>query len=117
MKRLKKIIKEIFSKKRTIENINNISYEKMKEILKEDANTIVLDVRSPQEYNEGHIIGAINIPEYTISTKTNNIIQNKNTKIIVYCASGLRSKKAIKVLKKIGFTNLYNLEDGIEGIN
>ena len=117
MQKIKQIIKEMFSKKRTIENINNISYTKMQEILKENPDTIILDVRSPQEYNEGHIIGAINIPEYEISTKVNNIIQDKNTKIIVYCASGSRSKKAIKTLKKLGFVNLYNLENGIEWIN
>lgn len=115
MHQLKKLIKELFSKKRTIENINNISYTKMQEMLKEDANIIVLDVRSPQEYNEEHIIGAINIPEYEITSKVNTIEQNKNTKIIVYCASGSRSRKAIKTLMKFGFTNLYNLENGILG--
>ncbi|MBR6504675.1 MAG: rhodanese-like domain-containing protein, partial [Clostridia bacterium] len=99
MQKIKKIIKEMFSRKRTIENINNISYTKLKEILKENTDTIILDVRSPQEYNEGHIASAINIPEYEILTKVNNIIQNKNAKIIVYCASGSRSKKAIKILK------------------
>jgi len=117
MQKIKKLIKEMFSKKRTIENINNISYSKLQEMLKEKLYTIVLDVRSPQEYEEGHINGAINIPEYEISSKVNNIIQNKNTKIIVYCASGSRSKKAIKTLKKLGFVQLYNLEGGIEGIN
>lgn len=117
MQKFKKLIKEIFFKKRTTENINNISYPKMQEMLKEDANAIVLDVRSPQEYNEGHILGAINIPEYELLTKAYNILQNKDMKIIVYCASGSRSKKAIKILKKIGFLNLYNLENGIERIN
>jgi len=112
---MKKIL-QIFSKKRTIENINNISYIKMQEILRENSDTILLDVRSIQEYNEGHITGAINIPEYEILSKSSNILQNKNAKIIVYCASGSRSKKAIKTLKKLGYENLYNLENGIEGI-
>ena len=117
MQKFKKLIKEMFSKKRTLENINNISYIKMQEILKEDNNTIILDVRSPQEYNEGHITGAINIPEYEILTKASNILKDKDTKIIVYCASGSRSKKTIKILQKIGFLNLYNLENGIDEIN
>lgn len=117
MSKLKKLIKEFFSKKRTIENINNISYTKMQEMLKENPDTIVLDVRSPQEYNEGHITGAINIPEYELNSKIKNIASNINSKIIVYCLSGNRSKKAIKTLKKIGYHNLYNLENGIEGIN
>lgn len=117
MHKIKKIIKEIFSKKRTIENINNISYAKLQEMLRENVDTILLDVRSPQEYNEGHIDGAINIPEYEIAKKANNMLNNKNLRIIVYCKSGIRSKKAIKTLKKFGFTNLYNLEGGIEEIN
>ena len=117
MNKIKQIIKEIFSKKRTIENINDISYSKLQEIIKENTDTILLDVRSKQEYNEGHITGAINIPEYEILSKSNNILNNKNARIIVYCKSGTRSKKAIKTLKKLGFTNLYNLKGGIEGIN
>jgi len=117
MQKIKEKIKEMFSKKRTIENINNIFYFKFKEMLKENADNILLDVRSSQEYNEGHINGAINIPEYELSSKASNILNNKNLKIIVYCASGSRSKKAIKTLKKLGFINLYNLEKGIEGIN
>lgn len=117
MHKLKQIIKEIFSQKRTIENINNISYTKLQEILKENVDTILLDVRSPQEYDEGHLTGAINIPEYELSSKVNSILKNKNSRIIVYCKSGSRSKKAIKTLKKIGYINLYNLEGGIERIN
>jgi len=117
MHKIKKIIKEMFSKKRTTEGIINISFSKLQETLKENPETIILDVRSPQEYNEGHINGAINIPEYELSLRANNIVNNKNSRIIVYCKSGSRSKKAIKTLKKIGFINLYNLEGGIEEIN
>ena len=71
MQKLKKIIKEMFSKKRTLENINNISYFKLQEMLKENVETIILDVRSTQEYNEGHITGAVNIPEYELTSKAN----------------------------------------------
>lgn len=117
MHKIKKIIKEMFSKKRTSENINNISYAKLQEMLRENLDTILLDVRSPQEYNEGHINGAINIPEYELSSKANNILKNKNVRIIVYCKSGARSKKGVKTLKKLGYSNLYNLEGGTEGIN
>ena len=117
MQKIKQIIKEMFFKKRTIENIKNISYTKMQEMLKESSDTIVLDVRSPQEYSEGHITGAINIPEYEILTKANDRLQSKDLRIIVYCSSGSRSKKAVKELKKIGFINVYNLEKGLEEIN
>jgi len=117
MHKFKKIIKEMFSRKRTVENIINISFAKLQEILKEKAETIIIDVRSPQEYKEGHISGAINIPEYELLSKANNILNNKTARIIVYCKSGSRSKKAIKTFKKLGFTNLYNLEGGIEGTN
>lgn len=75
---------------------------------------VIVDVRSPQEYEEGHIDGAISIPEYNIKKNVENILKDKNEKIIVYCSSGGRSKKAQKSLKKLGYHNVYNLYNGIE---
>ncbi len=75
---------------------------------------VVVDVRSPQEYEEGHIDGAISIPEYNIKKNVENILKDKNEKIIVYCSSGGRSRKAQKTLKKLGYNKVYNLYNGIE---
>ena len=74
---------------------------------------IIIDIRSPQEYNEGHIDEAIVIPDYEIR-KINRIIQDKNQLIIVYCGNGIRSKKAQRYLKQMGYNNVYNLYKGTE---
>ena len=75
---------------------------------------ILIDVRSPQEYNEGHLDNSILLPEYEILKKIEDIIPNKNTKIILYCSSGTRSKKAQEELEKMGYKNIYNVLNGVE---
>ena len=74
-----------------------------------DKGAIVIDVRSADEYNEGHIKGAINIPVDEIDS----ISYKKDKTIIVYCASGIRSEKAVKRLVELGYTSLYNLDGGL----
>lgn len=102
------ILKEKLSKK----HFRGISKEQIEKVVKEaksDKNVTILDVRSPLEFEEGHIEGAILIPEYEIQSKVESIIRNKNQKIYAYCSSGIRSQKAIKKLKSLGYTNSYNL--------
>lgn len=70
---------------------------------------IIIDVRTADEYNEGHIANSINIPVDNI----NEITYEKDTKIIVYCASGVRSANAAKALVDAGYTNVYNLDGGL----
>ena len=72
-------------------------------------NAIVIDVRSSEEYNTGHIEDSINIPVDSISTVT----YDKDATIIVYCASGVRSANAAKTLISLGYTNVYNLDGGL----
>ncbi len=95
---------------------NLITYVEAKELLNKNPRAILLDVRSPQEYNEYHLTGAICIPNYELQTKIINIIDDKNQIIIVYCQSGARSHKAANVLKKMGYNNLYELDGGIDNI-
>ena len=106
MQKLKKIIKEMFSKKRTSDEIIHISYIKLQEMLRENIDTILLDVRSPQEYNEGHISNAICIPNETIDEEVMAKLPNKEQLILIYCRSGNRSKQAATKLEKLGYTNL-----------
>lgn len=95
---------------------NLITYVEAKELLSKNSRAILLDVRSPQEYNEYHLTGAICIPNYELQTKISNIIEDKDQIIIVYCQSGARSSKAVGILKKMGYTNLYELDGGIDNI-
>lgn len=99
---------------RSISGYKNINYKQLIEMKKESSRTIILDVRSVQEYNEGHINGAILIPLFELDQKAEQILKNKKQTIIVYCKSGIRSIKAIEILIKKGYTNLYNLDGGIE---
>ena len=90
-------------------------FSNMEELKQKQQNgAIIIDVRSVQEYNEGHLNYAKNIPDYKINNNIVNIIQNKNQEILLYCESGTRSKKAYKKLTKYGYTNVYNLYGGLE---
>ena len=91
---------------------NDIGTEELREKIKQGV--ILLDVRSRQEYQEGHIIGAINIPEYEIDRRVEQEIQNKNLPIIIYCQYGSRSRNVYDKMKRKGYTNIYNLKGGLE---
>lgn len=74
-----------------------------------EQNAIIIDVRTLDEYNSGHIEGAINIPVDNIDS----INYDKNAIIILYCASGMRSTKAASILVDAGYTNVHNLDGGL----
>lgn len=107
MKNILKRLKNVYRFNRS--NVS-ITEEEMKELLKSNDNIILLDVRSPQEYEEDHLPGAINIPNYELYYKVPRMIKQKDSIIIAYCNFGIRSKKAIKILKKMGYYNLYQLD-------
>lgn len=75
---------------------------------------ILLDVRSPQEFAEGHLENAILLPEYEIKEQANKMLLDKQQVIIVYCSTGHRSKKAQMILRTLGYENVYNLCHGLE---
>ena len=74
-------------------------------------NAVIIDVRSETEFASGYIDGALNVPVNNISSLVDTI--NKDTVIILYCASGMRSSNAAKTLVELGFTNVYNLDGGL----
>lgn len=86
--------------------IKYVSMDEIVQIMNENSNYIILDVRSMQEYNEGHIPNAICIPNETISEDIINKLPNKEQLILIYCRSGNRSKQAAQKLKNLGYTNL-----------
>ncbi len=95
---------------------NSITYVRAKELLKDNPMAVLIDVRSFQEYNEYHLNSAICIPSYELQKKIPEMIENKKQMIILYCQTGARSKKAIKILQKLGYTNLYEIDGGIDNI-
>lgn len=88
-----------------------LEFTQLGELMKQGA--VLIDVRSPQEYKEGHLEGAISIPEYEIKRKIELQVRDKGTKVILYCNSGRRSRKAADLLKRLGYNNVYNLIQGI----
>lgn len=96
---------------------NSIDYESAKMILKNDRQAILVDVRSPQEYKEGHLEGSINIPLYDLERNCQLLQDKKQNTIIIYCQSGSRSRKATQLLQEQSYSNLYQLEGGLDNIN
>ena len=80
-----------------------------------DPSITLIDVRSADEYAEGHIPGAVNVPILGIGD-IEEIVPNKDARIYVSCQSGKRSERAIKVMRGLGYTNLENV-GGIAGWN
>lgn len=67
----------------------------------------LVDVRSPDEYSAGHIQGAVNVPVGELAGKLGSIPKDKA--VVVYCHSGMRSKRAAAALKEAGYTEVYDL--------
>ena len=74
-----------------------------------EQNAVVIDVRTAEEFATGHIEGSVNIPVENISS----VEYDKDTLIIVYCASGMRSANAAKTLVDLGYTSVHNLDGGL----
>ena len=83
-----------------------ISSEQAVEMMAENTGYIILDVRTAEEYNEGHIENAINIPNEESGTEEISRLPDKDQMSFVYCRSGNRSKDASNKLAKLGYTNI-----------
>ena len=89
----------------TTNSINSITTKEVNTIVKEEKDYIIIDVRTKEEYESGHIKGAINIPVDDI----NSIDIDKNKRIIVYCKSGKRSNNAANILLNKGYKYIYDM--------
>ena len=72
------------------------------------AGAVLLDVRTPQEYWEGHIPGSQNVPLQQLDA-VKEVAEKKDTALYVYCYSGGRSRQAVSLLKHMGYTNVRNI--------
>ena len=84
----------------------NITADEAKGIMDSEEGYIILDVREQDEYDAGHIPGAILIPYTQIEEKANEMLPDKDQLILVYCRSGRRSKIAAETLVELGYTNI-----------
>ena len=83
-----------------------ITAEEAKKIMDSGEEHIILDTREQDEFDEGHIPGAILIPYTEIENKAEAMLPDKDKLILVYCRSGRRSKIAAESLSKLGYTNV-----------
>lgn len=86
-----------------------ISQDEAKEIMDTQEGYIILDVRTPEEYAQGHIPNAICVPNATISDTESEELPDKNQLIMVYCRSGVRSSDASHKLVDLGYTNVKDI--------
>ena len=83
-----------------------ISGAEAKALMDSESGYIIIDARTQEEYDQGHILGAILIPEYEIADRAENELPDKDQLILVYCRSGRRSKIAAEEMVKLGYTNV-----------
>ena len=88
--------------------IRHVSMNDIVKIMEENKDYVIVDVRTPDEYKEGHIPNAINIPNETINETVYNKLKDKNQLILIYCRSGSRSRQAAYKMQKLGYTNLVD---------
>jgi len=85
---------------------HKISQEEAKERI--DNGVLSIDVREQDEYDSGHIVGAVLSPVGNIGNDIVNIAKDKDTEILIYCRSGNRSRVASDALVALGYTNVYD---------
>ncbi|HQQ40044.1 MAG TPA: rhodanese-like domain-containing protein [Clostridia bacterium] len=95
--------------KTPVAEYHKITAEQAKERLDSGDELILLDVRTQDEFNAGHIAGAMLLPNETITeTEQPDILPDLNAEILIYCRSGNRSAQAAKKLVAQGYTNVYD---------
>lgn len=94
----------------------NLSNDEFKSALK-DTNIVLIDVRTPGEFAQGHIEGAVNIDIYGPTFKAQMLKLDKEKRYLLYCRSGSRSSNAIRFLQESGFSDVAHLQQGISRWN
>lgn len=109
---------QFFSKNKNNNNpiIKNISSNELDDYLNQ-AEIIILDVRTEQEFKRGHLPNALNMDFYNPEFPTLLDQLDKEKRYLVYCQSGSRSMSALKIMREKGFPDLTNLNNGISRVN
>ena len=84
----------------------NITAQEARTIMDTEVGYVILDTRTREEYDQGHIPGAIQISHDEITEKAEEVLTDKDQLILVYCRSGRRSKIAAEALVELGYTNI-----------
>ncbi len=92
-----------------------ISQDALLEQLQNGENPIILDVRTPREYQQGHVPGAVNLPYQQIGRRLAELQEFKDREVVVYCEVGPRSRVAQSMLQQAGFTDVRHLAGDMAG--
>ena len=84
-----------------------ISQDEAMQMMQDESDYLIVDVRRPDEFAEGHIAGAINVPNEEIRDEMPELLPDKDQLLLIYCRSGNRSKEASQKLADIGYTKVY----------
>lgn len=84
-----------------------ISQDEALQMMQEGSDFLIVDVRRPDEFREGHIADAINLPNETIEEDAPEVLTDKDKTLFIYCRTGRRSKEASQKLVDMGYTNVY----------
>jgi len=98
--------------------IEDVTSEEAFTLIQENRNNpdfIILDVRTPEEFADGHIENAINIDFYAETFRDELENLDKNQTYLIYCRSGNRSGNALSIMTELNFREVYNISDGIIG--
>lgn len=96
-------------------NVKNVSGKEAANLIQENKELIILDVRTKGEYNSGHINGSKLMPVSEISSRIDELEKFRGKPILVHCASGGRSPKAVNILLKNKFGPIYHMNHGLMG--
>lgn len=105
-----KTFKELMDSAR--KEIKEVSVQEAKDLLAQNGNYLLLDVREKDEYREGHLEGAVSLPRGFLEIKIESTVPDKSTPIVAYCAGGTRSLLAAKDLKEMGYQNVLSMAGG-----
>lgn len=86
-----------------------ISVDDFSEMIRKQFRPVILDVRSTDEFNEGHVRGAVHIPDYKIAEEIESKVPDKKTPVYIYCYSGARAGSAARQMKRLGYEEVYNM--------
>ena len=94
---------------------SEISVEETHQLLQKKEPIVLLDIREKEEIALGYIEGTAFLPQGLLSEKVENLLPDKNVPVVVYCAGGIRSLAAAKLMKERGYTHVFSMAKGING--
>ena len=91
----------------------DVTVAEAKALIEEKPDMVILDVRTPSEFDDGHLEGAINIPVDYLAGRLDEL--SEDDEFLVYCRTGNRSARAVGILEDAGFTKIFHMDEGITG--